>query len=417
MEVSVLAVRRQHASKPDKKVICMAEAPAGSPLLVYATKSYSQMLATLGRRSQVAIDTESDSLYSYYPKVCLIQISVKADPSSADPLEMADYLVDPLRLDDLAQLGQILASQQVEVVMHAAENDMLLLYRNFGFTFGRIFDTQLAARILGWKQVGLAAILENQFGITSDKRMQRTDWGKRPLTPQQIAYAQMDTHYLLALRDRLVSELQARGRYEEAMDAFDHLTRNDYSRRRAEERTFWNMKSLREVPAERLGLMEVLWQWREQEARHQDRPPFKVVSDAVLIDLANRAPADRSGLRQIAGLSDLQIDRYGGILLGAVRDGIHRPRPAAPHADGELRPEALLEKPALARFDALRKWRSEVARERDVAPDIVLTNATLLTIAQQNPHSEAELLAVSDLTAWKARTYGPGILATLHPLR
>jgi ribonuclease D len=148
----------------------------------------------------VALDTESDSLYRYYPKICLIQLSVGARDDNSDPTGVVDYLVDPLRLDDLAALGEVLAAPGVEVIMHAAENDMLLLYRNFGFTFPKIFDTQLAARILGWKQVGLAAILEAQFGLVSDKRMQRTNWGKRPLTAEQIAYAQMDTHYLPILR-------------------------------------------------------------------------------------------------------------------------------------------------------------------------------------------------------------------------
>ena len=128
---------------------------------------------------------------------------------------MVDYLVDPLRLNDLSALGNLFATPDVEVVMHAAENDMLLLQRNFGFTFHRVFDTQLAARILGWKQVGLAAILEAQFGIVSDKRMQRTNWGKRPLTPEQITYAQMDTRYLL-LRELLIDELKQRKRWEEA---------------------------------------------------------------------------------------------------------------------------------------------------------------------------------------------------------
>ena len=296
--------------------------------------------------------------------------------------------------------------------MHAAENDMLLLNRNFGFTFHRVFDTQLAARILGWKQVGLAAILEKQFGVVSDKRMQRTNWGKRPLTPQQIAYAQMDTHSLLPLRTLLIDELRTRRRWDEAQDAFDRLIRTNYAGRLPEERTFWHMKAAREVPFERTGVLEALWLWREQEARRQNRPPFKVVIDAVLIELALRLPTILSDLRMIDGLSDQQIQRYGAALMQTLHDGKQRPLPPPP--EYELRPESMLDKVALARYDALRRWRSETARVRDVTPDIILTNSTLLAIALRNPHSEAELSAVPDVGAWKAKTYGSGILAVIR---
>jgi ribonuclease D len=315
-------------------------------------------------------------------------------------------------LNDLSELGAALAAPGVEVIMHAAENDMLLLYRNFGFTFPKIFDTQLAARILGWKQVGLAAILEAQFGIVSDKRMQRTNWGKRPLTTEQITYAQMDTHYLPSLRERLIADLRERNRWEEAQHAFRQLSRIDYSARPVEERTFWSMKSVRDVPGDRLNVLEALWQWREAEARHQNRPPFKIMGDLALVELAKQLPADLNALRYVPDMGPSQLERYGTVLLHTVQEGQHRPQPHPP--EYEARPELMLDKAAMARFDALRKWRSDTARERDVQPDIVLTNSTLLTIAQRNPADEVELAKISELGDWKVQTYGPHILATLH---
>jgi ribonuclease D len=393
----------------------MAAQPDSSPILVYSPKTYAQMLTHLRQHQLVALDTESDSLYRYYPKICLIQLSVGARDDNSDPAGVVDYLVDPLRLTDLSALGAVLAAPGVEVIMHAAENDMLLLYRNFGFTFPKIFDTQLAARILGWKQVGLAAILEAQFGIVSDKRMQRTNWGKRPLTAEQITYAQMDTHYLPVLRERLIVELKERKRWEEAQNAFAQLSRIDYSTRTVEERTFWSMKAVRDVPGDRLNVLEALWQWREAEARHQNRPPFKVAGDTVLIELARRLPVDISALHQIPDLSSNQIERYGAVLLRTVQEGQRQPQPHPP--EYEARPEYMLDKAAMARFDALRKWRSETARERDVQPDIVLPNSTLLTIALRNPTSATELATIAELGEWKVLTYGPQILATLQASR
>lgn len=392
----------------------MSAQPGSEPILVYTQRMLAQMLAHLSQQPIWALDTESNSLYSYYPKVCLIQISVPAVQGGDDPLNVVDYLVDAVRITDLTGLGKVLANPAVETVMHAAENDMLLLHRSFGIHFGRVFDTQLAARILGWSQVGLAAILEERFGVVSDKRMQRTNWGKRPLTPQQIAYAQMDTHYLLALRTQLIAELQECERWEEAQDAFALLARNNYADRVVEERTFWQMKCARHLPPGNLATLEALWQWREDEARRQNRPPFKIMTDAELADLATDLPATRAALDSIASLGDRHRDRYGAEVLSVIDAARQRPQPEPPVV---LRPEQTLEKAALNRFDALRKWRSERASERGVAPDIVLNNATLLTIAQHRPASPQDLGQIADIGAWKLATYGPEILAILHNMK
>ena len=148
----------------------------------------------LQKQSILAIDTESNSLFAYYSRVCLIQLSApidaevddstQTDASNRDstarsPQNVVDFLIDPLRLstEQVSAVGALIAQKKIEVVMHAAENDIILLQREFGFQFPSVFDT-LAARFLGWKQIGLAALLETQFGIISDKRMQRNQLGR-----------------------------------------------------------------------------------------------------------------------------------------------------------------------------------------------------------------------------------------------
>ncbi len=383
-----------------------------NPILVYSRNHFAQMMGHLGRQPMVALDTESDSLYRYYPKVCLIQLTTSADDAGDNPLAVVDYLVDPLRSEEVPTLAVLLADPAIEKVIHAAENDMLVLQRAYGFTFQNIFDTQLAARILGWKRLGLASILEENFGVISDKRMQRTDWGKRPLTPQQIAYAQMDTHYLLALRQRLADELHERGRWEEAKEAFEQLSRLQYTPREESTRTFWQMKGVRDLPREHTGVLAALWQWREHEAQRRDRPPFKILNDEALLTLASQRPTERQGLRRIRGLSDQQIANYGQVLLRTIASGAEQPLPRLPAhtARGDHLPDAATQR----RFDALRQWRSEVAAKRDVTPDIILTNETLMEIAQRQPQSEADLLQIDAIGPWKAATYGPAILSRLR---
>ncbi|HMN30427.1 MAG TPA: ribonuclease D, partial [Caldilineaceae bacterium] len=285
-----------------------------NPLLVYNRKSFAGMMNHLSRQSIIALDTESDSLFRYYPKVCLIQITSFADPLVPDPRQVVDYLVDPLRCPEVKLLELILADPAIEKIIHAAENDMVTLQRSYGFTFQNIFDTQLAAWILGWPRVGLAAILEEQFGVISDKRMQRTDWGKRPLTPQQIAYAQMDTHYLPALQQVLVAELQARGRWEEAREAFSQLSRLRPDSRNDATRSFWQMKGVRDLPTSLLGPLAALWSWREAEAQRKDLPPFKILNDDVLIALAQQRPNSLAKLQETRGVSTQLASAQGAAL-------------------------------------------------------------------------------------------------------
>ena len=382
------------------------------PILVYNEKTFAQMLNHLRKQPLFALDTESDSLFRYYPRVCLIQISAFAEGQAQEPPAIVDYLLDPLRLDDISALGLLLADPTIEVVMHAAENDILELQRNFHFTFQQIFDTQLAARILGWPHVGLAAILEKQFGIISDKRMQRTNWGKRPLTPQQISYAQMDTHFLLTLRTILIEQLKTARHWEEAQEAFLMVSKLDAHQYANHKRVFWQMKITREIPREATGVLEALWQWREQAAQNENWPPFKILSDQALGALAIQQPKELNQLKQSNELSEQQLARYGKTLLTVIAEGRQRPLPAYP--ESKLRPEQLLDKPALNRYEALRRWRTQVAEARGVALEIIFNNNTLLELAQRAPRNETEIGEIPEIGPWKTKTYGPELLAVLH---
>ena len=373
--------------------------------LLDTERALNQMLDHLDTQSLVALDTEADSLFHYYPKVCLIQLSARANESDA----VEDYLVDPLRLDNLQTLGVCLARPGVEVVMHAAENDIVLMQRDFGFAIHKIFDTQMAARILGWPRAGLAAILEEQFGVLSNKRMQRTDWSRRPLSPEQLAYATNDTHYLLQLRDVLIEELKAAGRWEEALDAFEQIVSNHAQADPTEARTFWDMKATRDVSRAQHGLLQALWEWREAEAQHRDLPPFKIANDSVLVALTEAAPATRSQLSHIPGMSSYVEARYGVAILKVVQQGLRRPVPALPAP--RRRSEERLDPADQARFDVLRDWRNRVAEQRGVSLEIVFNTATLVAIAQRDPKSLADMADIAGMTPWKLRAYGEAILA------
>lgn len=372
------------------------------PEFVDSTQDFAALCETLAARTIVAVDTESDSLYSYFEKVCLVQFSTREQ----------DYIVDALELS-LEPLASFFADARIEKVFHAAEYDILCLKRDYHFTFANIFDTMIAARILGWKHVGLGNILQERFGVTLNKKMQRADWGRRPLTAEQLAYAREDTHYLLALRDLQWTELERRGYLEEAREEFERLTHVEPTPRRFDPEAYWNLKGARELDARRLGALRELYRWREEQARREDRPPFKILSDALLVQLARALPDSPSALAQL-GVSELTVRRYSHALFAAIARGVASTQIARPSP--RIRREDLLDLRARARLDRLRAWRKQRAQARGVDNDVIVSNDVLFAIARHNPRTLEALAQVTGLGPWKLRTYGEEILRVLQKM-
>ncbi|PIX46945.1 MAG: hypothetical protein COZ54_02550, partial [Anaerolineae bacterium CG_4_8_14_3_um_filter_59_70] len=153
------------------------------PVWISTPVALQKLAGELTRQPRLAVDTESNSLHAYREQVCLIQFSTHE----------TDYLLDPLKLNDLSPLAPIFANPKIEKTFHAAEYDIITLKRDFGFSFANIFDTMQAARILGYKQVGLDSILAERFGVVVNKRYQKADWGRRPLSRDELNYARFDT--------------------------------------------------------------------------------------------------------------------------------------------------------------------------------------------------------------------------------
>jgi ribonuclease D len=378
---------------PKKDMDVMPGSDLPPPVLVDTAEAFNSLTTSLMSETVIALDTESNSLYRYFYRVCLIQISI---PST-------DYLVDPLRLVNLSALGDILAAPSIQKVFHAAENDILMLKRDFGFSFRNVFDTMLASRILGWPHVGLASILRTKFGLTLDKRAQLTDWGQRPLTTAQLAYARLDSRFLLPLRELLIEDLKARRRWREAEDAFTALPQIEYTEKPFDPDAFWRIRGARDLKPVELAVLRELYLWRDEQARAVDRPPFKVLGDDALLSLALQRPHKLADLR----LSARQVDHYGRGLLAAIARGLVAPVPLPPArpANGYRH-----DPQAIARFDRLRAWRAKRAAERAVDTDIIATNEALMTIARAGPTTMEELAGLGVLGAWKLEEYGEELL-------
>jgi len=370
------------------------------PTVVTTPDGLQDLLHALSGAPFVAVDTESNSLYAYYHRVCLIQIS----------LAEADYLVDPLAVD-VAPLGEFFGSLSCQKVFHAAENDILVLKRDYGFAITNVFDTMAAARILGWPQAGMAAILSERFGVYQDKQLQRTDWGKRPLTPAQLVYAQIDTHYLLPLREEQIAELKSRRRWDEAQEHFDRLASLTWEDKPFDPNGFWRLDGTRDLTPRELAVLRELFLYREQQAQRLDRPPFKVFDNRLLISLSRAQPTSPAVLRRVPGMTAYLAQRFGDDMIQCIARGrkAEPPEPVRRMSNGGGRPDPRV----TARYDSLRAWRTERARQRGVDPDIVLANDALMAIARLAPTSLADLQASDIMGPWRLQEYGPDILELL----
>jgi ribonuclease D len=357
------------------------------------------LIAHLSTQTHIAVDTESNSLHAYHEQVCLIQFST----------QKKDYLVDPLAFNSLDGLTPIFANPKIEKVFHAAEYDLICLRRDFGFTFSNIFDTMLVARILGYKAVGLGDLLTERFQIQVEKRNQRANWGSRPLSWELLRYAQIDTHFLIELRNQLYKELKLKDLWALAKEDFAIACKGNGL---VEHKKCMNWERLDRQrilsPRERTILYE-LWKCREQLGEQTNRPVFKILSNERLMVLAQAAPKTGKALEHL-GLTLRQIKRYGGEVLAAIRRG--KVAPIIRYSSSKRPPQIFLN-----RLELLRTWRKKTAQQRGVESDIILPRRYLNSIAEKNPGNEHELAEVMEHSPWRLAHFGGEILDTIRKTR
>ena len=366
--------------------------------LITTQSDWRFCLEKLQAEPRLAIDLEANSMYAYREEVCLIQITIPGQ----------DYVIDPLGVSDLSGLGDIVQNPEIEKVFHAAEYDLTLLKRQFGWQLQNLFDTMWAARILGYPRYGLASMLETVYGIVLDKRYQKSNWCKRPLSPEQLVYAQLDTHHLLQLRDHLEGELKAAGRMAEAAETFAEQTHVKLSNNDFDPDAFWSISGAFDLARQQQAVLKALAIYRDQEAHQRNQPLFKIFHDKTLLELAQTTPSSLATLREVYGMSAGQTRRYGRQLLNVIAEGLQAPHPAYPPRS-QCPPEA-----AMNRYDKLHTWRKNTASARGVESDVIISRDALWAIALQNPQTEAELQQLEEVGEWRGKTYARDILAVLR---
>ncbi|HEX8850129.1 MAG TPA: ribonuclease D [Gemmatimonadaceae bacterium] len=357
----------------------------------------------IAHTKQVALDTEGASFHRFVDRVYLLQISTREHHA----------VIDPLPIGTPAGIGKLVEDPKVEVVFHDADYDLRLLQQDYGWHIRNIFDTRIAAQLLGYKAFGLAALLEKHFGVTLDKKHQRADWSMRPLTTDMLAYAAQDTLYLLDLRDKLHHELARKGRLEWAQEEFARL---EGTRWEPEDPAtgFMRIKGARDLDRRELALFRELVQWRDALAKELDRSTFRVVGNETLMDIARTRPEDAKSLMAIKGMPRGIGERHASEILDAVARGLAVPEaelprfPRAPRWDKDPDFDA--------RVSALRTVRDEAAKRLDLDPGVLGSRDRLEAIARRVPRSVEELAEIPELRRWQIAELGEAAIAAIASL-
>jgi len=361
---------------------------------------------TLGGESRIAIDLEAAGFHRYSDRVCLIQLSTERDT----------WLVDPLSFDPAPVLRGPLEDRSVEVLVHGADYDIRLLDRDFGISPTHMFDTQIAATLIGEPSIGLAAMLEKYVDVKLAKKYQRADWAKRPLSDEMKDYAAADTRHLFHLSEILGGKVEELDRTEWLREECRAMEDLSWSEEEEEDPVTRFGKKARELDDREVHRLREVWMWRDAIARRRDRAPFRVCGDPVLLEIARQRPRSIGDMKDIQGMSGRLADRDGGDLLRVLDDVDAVPDDELegyppPDYDGPGRPTREEE----ARKDRLRKVRNTVSEELGIQKGVILSNAVLLEIARAQPRTRDELAAMADVRRWHVEVLGDRLLEQMDP--
>jgi ribonuclease D len=339
--------------------------------VITSARQLSDLVAVITLHRRIAIDTEADSLHCYREKLCLLQISVRG----------SDFIVDPLANVDLSALRDALAEK--EIVLHGADYDLRLLRRNMGFVPKQIFDTVIAARLIGVREFSLASLVKQYFEIELAKGSQKANWAQRPLSAKMVEYALNDTRYLLPLAERLEDELESRDRMEWFRQSCQRALDFSAVDRERDVDEAWRISGAGALRGRASAILRELWNWRESEAEAADRPPFHILQNRELLKSAERFAAGETA----------DYKHFSDRRRRAFRDAAERGLQLA-EKDWPMRPKRTGTRPSaevIKRIEKLRHNRDQAAKELHIEPSFIAPRASLEAIGTDQTRSDALL--------------------------
>lgn len=355
----------------------------------------------LKTEKRLAFDLEADSMHHFKEKVCLVQMADVND----------SFVVDPLAIDDLSVLKPLFEDPTITKVFHGSDFDIRSLDRDFNIHVNNLFDTEIACRFLGIQKRSLAALLEKHFDLNLDKRFQKTDWSRRPLSKEMIAYSVNDVAYLLELSDILKKRLEDEGRLAWAQEEFELQTQVRHDNN-GEDPLFLKFKGAGKMGRRTLVILENLLQMRKKLAMEKDKPLFKIISFESISKMAENRPEDLGQLKEIRALSPRQVDMYGDQCVNAVIKGLATPEKELPIYPKQRIPEMAPQVPE--RIRSLKQMRITASNKTRIEPGVLINNTLITAIAVAGPRTPDELARIDGIRSWQMDALTDDILSTLR---
>jgi len=349
----------------------------------------------------VAVDTEAASFHKYRDRIYLVQLSTSAET----------FIIDPLPLGDLAPLGELLVDRGVEKVFHDADYDLRIFDRDYRFRAAHMFDTRIAAQLIGEPAIGLASLLEKYLGVKLSKEFQKADWSRRPLPPDMLAYAAADTRHLPALRERLRERLQALGRLPWLAEECVRLEGLRWTGTLDAAEAYLRIKGAKALAGRQLAALRELYLWRETLAARQDKAPFRIVGNDVLLAVSRALPRTLPALAATPGVPGSLASRYGPMLLDGVTRALDLDETALPHV--ERAPRQPRDPSFEARVERLKVARNQAASALALDPGVLCGRGALEAVARVRPTDNAEMEKIGELRRWQVEVLGTAFLAAL----
>jgi len=381
----------------------MRAANTNNALYLDKSSDVERFLSDISEVRELALDTEGASFHRFLDRIYLLQLSTRD----------RNAIIDPLPIGSPARLGALLEDNNVEVVFHDADYDLRLLHQDYGWHVTNIFDTRVAAQLLGIKSFGLAALLEQFFDVKLDKKHQRADWSMRPLPADMLEYAVQDTRFLLPLRDHMKGELDRRGRWPWAQEEFARLEGTRWETE-TEMEGFLRMKGARDLTRRELAVLREVSNWRDKVAEQMDRATFRVMGNEVLFELARLAPRNVTELSPIKGMPKGMIERGGADLIAAIRRGLEVPEATLPKFPRGQRWNK--DRDFDDRVARLKAIRDAAAARLELDPGVLCSRERLENVARSGAKTLEELEKVPDLRRWQIEEMGEDFLRALRPV-
>jgi len=360
-----------------------------------------EVVASLRGEPLVAVDTEAASFHKYRDRIYLVQLSTPT----------RTLIVDPLPLGNLSPLGELLADAGVEKVFHDADYDLRILDRDYRFRATHLFDTRIAAQLAGEQAIGLAALLEKYLGVKLSKEHQKADWSRRPLPPDMLAYAASDTKHLPELREKLRARLNEMGRLSWVEEECRRLEGLRWTGPADAAEGYLRIKGSKALAGRQLAALRELYLWRENLAARQDKAPFRIVGNDVLLAVSRSLPRTQPALSATPGVPPSLAARYGTMLLEGVTRALDLDESALPHVERAAR---LPRDPNFeVRVERLKAFRNRIAAELGIDPGVLCGRGTLEAVARAQPRDRGELASVGELRTWQVELLGEGFLTAL----